>query len=260
MRRSVASAGAGLTQLTWFDPKRGHQSLVGEAADWSNPALSPDGRTLAACKRNPVSRTRDIWTFDLDRGTPTRLTFDAADDFNPLWSPDGRQIVFVSNRKGPRDLYRKDSSGAGAEELLLESDLQKSCEDWTRDGRFVIYNQVSRRGDREIWALPLLGDRKPFRVISGPGDPSEAHVSPDGKWMVMLSYDKSVEGHPPNKDVTLRIAPVSDDKPDVSKLAVLAKLFGGQGTINVPSWAPDSKNVAFVSYQLVPNAEGKTAQ
>jgi Tol biopolymer transport system component len=70
------------------------------------------------------------------------------------------------------------------------------------------------------------------------------HLSPDGKWMVFLSYEKGVSGHPPDKEVMLRIMTLSD-----GKISVLAKLLGGQGTINVPSWSPDSRQVAFVSYQ-----------
>jgi len=84
------------------------------------------------------------------------------------------------------------------------------------------------------------------------------HISPDGAWMVFLSYEPDVKGHPENKDVMLRImslsdAKMSDGKVSDEKISVLAKLFGGQGTINVPSWSPDSTTVAFVSYALVPD-------
>ena len=72
------------------------------------------------------------------------------------------------------------------------------------------------------------------------------HPSPDGTWLIFLSYGKSVTGHPADKDVVLRIMPLAGGTP-----RVLATLFGGQGTINVPSWAPDSKSVAFVSYRMV---------
>ncbi len=72
------------------------------------------------------------------------------------------------------------------------------------------------------------------------------HPSPDGEWVVFLSYDASVEGHPANKDVVLRMMPLDGGEPEV-----IAELFGGQGTINVPSWSPDSKRFAFVSYELV---------
>ena len=74
-----------------------------------------------------------------------------------------------------------------------------------------------------------------------------AHISPDGKWMVFLTYDKDVTGHPENKDVMLRLMPLSGEK----KITVLARLFGGQGTINVPSWSPDSQRLAFVSYHML---------
>ena len=72
------------------------------------------------------------------------------------------------------------------------------------------------------------------------------HPSPDGKWLVFLSYEPDVQGHPENKDVVLRMMPAGG-----GEIQVLAKLFGGQGTINVPSWSPDSRNLAFVSYRLV---------
>ena len=72
-----------------------------------------------------------------------------------------------------------------------------------------------------------------------------AHPSPDGKWIAFLTFEKDVKGHPANKDVMLRLMPVGG-----GEIQVLAKLFGGQGTINVPSWSPDSKNLAFVSYRL----------
>ena len=73
------------------------------------------------------------------------------------------------------------------------------------------------------------------------------HPSPDGKWLVFLSYEPDVEGHPAEKDVTLRLMPLAGGEPEV-----LAKLYGGQGTLNVPSWSPDSSRVAFVSYQRIP--------
>ncbi len=97
-----------------------------------------------------------------------------------------------------------------------------------------------------IWRMdPDGANQEPVTPDDAYGD-WFPHPSPDGKWIVFLSYDKSVEGHPPNKDVVLRIMPATGGEP-----RVLAKLFGGQGTINVPSWSPDSKEVAFVSYRLV---------
>jgi hypothetical protein len=188
----LSGSAGNLTQFTWFDRKGGRGAVIGEPADYSNPALSPDGRMLAVGKRDPVSGNRDIYIFDLVHDAPPRrLTFDPADDFSPLWSPDGQKIIFVSNRKGHRDLYQKASSGGGSEEVLLESGEDKSCED--SNGRYVIYNQYTANKPREIRALPLFGDRKPFSVISGPGNVTEGHVSPNRKW---ISYTSSESGTP----------------------------------------------------------------
>jgi len=91
-------------------------------------------------------------------------------------------------------------------------------------------------------AHPLSpGDLERMQSVEDPA------VSPDGQWMVFLTYGPEVTGHPENKDVTLRLMSLAD-----KKITVLAKLFGGQGTINVPSWSPDSKQLAFVSYLLIP--------
>ena len=98
----------------------------------------------------------------------------------------------------------------------------------------------------KIWRMKADGSEQQQITFDGEYADWFPHPSPDGKWLVFLSYDKSVQGHPPNKDVQLRIMPISGGRPKI-----LTKLFGGQGTINVPSWSPDSKYVAFVSYRLV---------
>jgi TolB protein len=85
------------------------------------------------------------------------------------------------------------------------------------------------------------------RITSDDSNDWFPHISPDGKWMVFLSFAKDVKGHPPNQNVVLRLLSLSDNK-----VSTLAKLFGGPGTINVPSWAPDSTQLAFVSYELLP--------
>jgi Tol biopolymer transport system component len=74
------------------------------------------------------------------------------------------------------------------------------------------------------------------------------HISPDGKWMVYISFEAGVTGHPPDKDVQLQMMSLPD-----KKTKVLATLFGGQGTMNVPSWSPDSSKIAFVSYEYLPD-------
>ena len=112
--------------------------------DYSNPALSPDDTKLAVGIRDPQTKTRDIWSFDLRRGTGTRLTFDPADDLDSIWSPDGTRIAFTSNRTGQRNIYWKPADGSGSEELLLGGkEAQENVEDWSRDAKYLMYNLQS---------------------------------------------------------------------------------------------------------------------
>jgi len=127
------------TQLAWFDRSGKRLGTVGEPADYSNPAISPDQKMVAVGKVDPQTKTRDIWVNDLQRGTSSRLTFDPADDLNPTWSPDGKHIAFSSNRKGHRDIYLKAASGVGEEQVLAESAEEKSLEDWSADGQYLVW-------------------------------------------------------------------------------------------------------------------------
>ena len=97
----------------------------------------------------------------------------------------------------------------------------------------------------QIWRMHADGSNQE-RVTTDDSNDWFPHPSPDGKWMVFLAYDRDVKGHPENKNVALRLMSLSDNK-----ITTLVKLFGGQGTNNVPSWSPDSKQVAYVSYHLV---------
>jgi hypothetical protein len=136
-RRSLQSS---QSQLQWYDRQGKKLSTVGEAADYSNPSLSPDNSKLAVCIRDPQTRTRDIWIFDLKRGSRTRLTFDPADDLDPVWSPDGSRVAFTSDRAGQRDIYVKPADGSGEEQLLVgEKGTDKNVEDWSRDGKWHKY-------------------------------------------------------------------------------------------------------------------------
>lgn len=135
-------AGGGASRhLTWVDRTGKAVGVAGEpdANDPQHPELSPDGRRVAM--RRTGQGNQDIWLLDLVRGGMTRLTFDAAADLNPIWSPDGMRVAFSSNRTGFYDLYLKPSNGAGAEEQLVDSPNVKAAQDWSPDGRWLVYTE-----------------------------------------------------------------------------------------------------------------------
>jgi serine/threonine protein kinase len=186
-RRGSQSSGS---VLQWFDRNGKRLGVVGEAADYSNPDLSPDDRKLAIGIRDPQTRTRDIWIFDLLRGAKTRLTFDPADDMNPVWSPDGTRIAFSSDRMGQRDIYQKLSDGSGTEDLLLGGkDEQKTVEDWSPDGKYLVYSYLTRPPQSHLYMLPLAGDRKPMPFLSTEFVSQQGQFSPNGRWLAYRSLE-----------------------------------------------------------------------
>src|SRR5262249_19209204 len=133
---------------------------------------------------------------------PRRLTFDPHSDAFPVWSPDGRHIVFSSNRSGALDLYLKASSGAGEEQPLLETKPGKRATDWSRDGRFIVYQEVNPRTNRDLFVLPMFGDRKPKVFLQTEFNERLGRLSPDGKWLAYASnesgrYEVYVKPFPP---------------------------------------------------------------
>jgi Tol biopolymer transport system component/tRNA A-37 threonylcarbamoyl transferase component Bud32 len=183
-RRSLQTS---QSQLQWYDRRGKKLSTVGEPADYSQPNLSPDDSKLAICIRDPQTKTRDIWIFDLKRGSRTRLTFDPADDFNPVWSPDGTRIAFTSDRAGQRDIYVKPADGSGEEQLLLgEKGTAKNVEDWSRDGKYLIYNYGT---PNHLYVLPITGDRKPAPYVTVNFYTNEGQFSLNGRWVAYRSLE-----------------------------------------------------------------------
>jgi TolB protein len=205
--------------------------------------LSPNGKWLAISHSERASRQSLIYIVPAAGGSPRQLTMSGPSYWHG-WSPDGRTLAYCAQRDGEFDIYTIPAEG-GSETRLTTSPGLDDGPDYTPDGKQIYFNST-RTGLMKIWRMNADGS-SPEQVTD---DPEYVdwfpHPSPDGKWLVFVSYDKSITGHPADHDVVLRIMPLSGGKP-----RVLATLFGGQGTINVPSWSPDSKSLAFVSYRLV---------
>jgi len=185
------SGESGGRRLLWYDRAGGELGAVAEGNEFRNTCLSPDGSRVVSGITDDDSGNRDLWIHDLDRGVASRFTFDPARDSNPLWSPDGTQIVFSSTRDEKRGLYRKDASGVGAAELLLEVEGGANANAWSSDGGFLLYNTQNADTSWDIWALPMDGSGEPFPVLHSEFSEVRASFSPDGKW---FSYGSSESG------------------------------------------------------------------
>ncbi len=203
--------------------------------------FSPDGRWLAI-SHNTSDQGSLIYILPSEGGQP-RLVTERGPSYWHGWSPDGKTLAYCAERNGEYEVYTIGVEGGPEKRLTTVAGLDDGPE-YSPDGKYIYFNSV-RSGLMKIWRMGPEG-RRQEQVTSGDEHADWfAHPSPDGKWLVFLSYDASVEGHPANKQVTLRLMSTAGAEPKV-----LAHLFGGQGTINVPSWSPDSKEVAFVSYRL----------
>ncbi|MDH7503728.1 MAG: hypothetical protein QHJ82_13580 [Verrucomicrobiota bacterium] len=202
--------------------------------------FSPDGKQLAISDQSEEKRSI-IYTVPVSGGMPRRVTA-LGPSYWHGWSPDGATLAYCAERNGQFDVYTIPVQG-GNETRLTSAPGLDDGPDYSPDGRFIYFNS-ERTGTMQIWRMGADGSN-PTQLTTDEFNNWFPHPSPDGRWIVFLSYAPDVKGHPANQDVTLRIMSVDGGKPEV-----LAKLFGGQGTINVPSWSPDSKKVAFVSYQL----------
>ncbi|MDB6064051.1 MAG: hypothetical protein JWR26_259 [Pedosphaera sp.] len=204
--------------------------------------ISPDGTLLAISDQSEEKRSI-IYVLPITGGTPKRITT-LGPSYWHGWSPDGKTLAYCAERNTEFDIYTIPVSGGEEKRLTTAPGLDDGPE-YSRDGRYIYFNS-ERSGLMQIWRMQPDGSQQE-QVTSDDYNNWFPHLSPDGRWLVFLSYGKEVKGHPENKDVMLRIMPAEG-----GKIEVLAKLFGGQGTINVPSWSPDSTKLAFVSYQLLP--------
>ena len=205
--------------------------------------ISPEGSLIAFSDQSQEEHRSVIYVMPATGNPPRRLTKNSPSYWHG-WSPDGKTLAFVGQRDGNFDIYTIPVEGGEETRLTTAPGLDDGPE-YSPDGQYIYFNS-ERTGHMQIWRMKTDGSEQ-TQVFSDEYNNWFPHISPDGKYMVFLSFDKSVSGHPENRDVTLRVMTMAD-----RKIKVLATLFGGQGTINVPSWSPDSTKLAFVSYALVP--------
>ena len=203
--------------------------------------LSFDGRMLAISHHSAEDSSRSIiYTLPATGGTPTRVTPNGPSYLHG-WSPDGAWLVYTGLRDGVYDVYKIPVKGGDEVRLTTAPGLDDGPE-YTPDGQWIYFNS-SRTGKMQIWRMRPDGSDQQ-QVTSDGFNNWFPHISPDGKWIAYLAYPPDVpkDDHPFYKHVTLRLMPIGG-----GPARVIAYVYGGQWTINVPSWSPDSKRIAFVS-------------
>jgi TolB protein len=210
-------------------------------ANNNDHVLSFNGKRLGISNHLPgAAETSIIYTLPAEGGQPVRAT-PRGPSYLHGWSPDGRTLVYTGERKGNFDVYKIPVRGVKEIRLTKSKGLDDGPE-FTPNGRYIFFNS-NRTGGMRIWQMRADGKGQRQVTFDSLQD-WFPHVSPDGRWVVFLSFEKDVDpsDHPFYKQVYIRMMPV-----DGGEVRVLAYLYGGQGTINVPSWSPDGKKIAFVS-------------
>lgn len=216
---------------------------TGEVKNNNNDhVLSFDGRQLGISSGVDKLGGSIVYTLPATGGAPRQIT-PRGPSYLHGWSPDAKYLVFTGERNKEFDIYRVPARGGKEVRLTSATGLDDGPE-YTPDGQYLYFNST-RTGTMQVWRMRPDGSQQQA-ITTGEFNDWFPHVSPDGKWIVFLSFLKdevAASDHPFYKHVYLRLMPTDGSQPP----RVIAYVYGGQGTINTPSWSPDSKRVAFIS-------------
>ena len=225
-------SGANLSnrRLVWIDREGNEELLAAEPRAYARPSIAPDGRRVAV---DVFDADRDIWIWDIDRETLTRLTLDPSQEINPNWMPDGSRVAFSSRRHGVMNLYSQSASGTGEATRLSNSQSTQFLQSVTADGRLVyvefelVFSDASSRPDIGV----LSPDGSMELLLATENEERDAHVSPDNRWM---AYVSDASGEP---EVYVRPFPNVDD----------GQWLISRGGGSRPMWSPDGRELFYTA-------------
>lgn len=233
----------GLLYKLVLEEAKPHQIETGFAKRINNDhGISPDGTRLVISDQTETGSSL-IYTLPVEGGKPKKIT-PTGPSYWHGWSPTGTTLAYCAERNGNYDIYSIPVEG-GQEKRLTEAEGLDDGPDYSPDGSTIYFNS-ERTGTMQIWRMDPNGENQE-QLTTDEFHDWFPHPSPDGKYLVFVTFNTDVPSgsHPANKEVRLRLMDLQ-----TKEIKTIANLFGGQGTINVPSWSPDSTKIAFVSYQL----------
>lgn len=242
----IYNSGGKLFKISPDTPTTPKEISTGFADHCNNDhCISFDGKQIAISSGTKEDRRSRIYTLPITGGTPQLIT-QQGNSYLHGWSPDGSQLTYCAERNGNYDVYVIPAIGGNEIRLTTAEGLDDGPE-FSPCGQYIWFNSV-RTGLMQIWRMKTDGSEETQMTFDETRNSWFPHISPDGKNILFLTYKKGdlePGQHLANKQVELRIMSANGGDPKT-----LIRLFGGQGTINVNSWAPDSKRIAFVSYRL----------
>jgi dipeptidyl aminopeptidase/acylaminoacyl peptidase len=215
--------------VRWVDRAGRTLGEVMEEGWYAHPRLSPDGRRLAIDVLDSRLGTPDIWVRDLERNVSTRVTSSPRSEYVPIWSPDGMRLLYAEDREGPPNLYLLRLDGSEPEVLVPPNRQVQTDEDWSSDGRYIVFSWTDREYYEDLWLIDLESDPTPRPLIDAPYNTFQARISPDGRW---LAYASDETGR---TEVYVRAFPESVQ-------AVRISSDGGEA----PAWSRDGKDLYFI--------------
>jgi Tol biopolymer transport system component len=247
---NISGRAEGWGRLARFDLATGKPALINTdfaVKNNNDHVISFDGKMLGISDQSPSHGNQSrVFTLPIEGGTPKQMTKLTPSYFHG-WSPDGKFLVYTGVRSGKADICKISSDGNGEEVRLTTADGVNDGPEYTPDGKYIYFNS-SRTGKMQLWRMKPDGTDQE-QVSHDEYNNWFPHISPDGKWIAFISFPKDIDAkdHPYYKHCYLRLMPIEG-----GEAKVIAYLYGGQGTINVPSWSPDSSKIAFVSNTDLP--------
>jgi eukaryotic-like serine/threonine-protein kinase len=217
-------------QLVWVNRSGKELSRLETKGSFTEFELTPDGKRLVTNRKDESNQT-SLWIFDLQRGTLSKISQPNEDGSSGLWAPDAASVAYLASRNGQWQIIRKWIDGSEREEFLVSSPVSKYPDDWSKDGKWLVFESVSPTTKFDLYVVPVQGDHKPQPYLVTRSNEAHARISPDGHW---LAYVSDESGQP---EVYVQSFPVTGR----GKWQISTQ--GG----DQPAWRGDGRELFFLS-------------